>query len=116
MVPMMVTALFQLVHLNFTSFEMTMNLNESPKVKHVLVIVHHFTRCTRAYMTKDQKASTAVKSSFPFLEHLKGYSWTIIMLTVWDKLVDHYCISSPGKWPGGMSPPDPWKDDREVGG
>ena len=30
MVPVMVTAPFQLVHLNFTSFEMTTNLNESP--------------------------------------------------------------------------------------
>ena len=35
MVPMMVTAPLQLVHLDFTSFETTTNLNESPKVKHV---------------------------------------------------------------------------------
>ena len=33
----------QLVHLDFTSFEMTTDLNELPKVKHVLVIVDHFT-------------------------------------------------------------------------
>ena len=58
---MMVTAPLQLVHLNFTSFEMTLNLNESPEVKHVLVIVDHFMRYTRAYETKDQKASTAAK-------------------------------------------------------
>ena len=31
----------QLVHLDFTSFEMTTNLDESPKVEHVLVIVDH---------------------------------------------------------------------------
>ena len=37
---------FQLVHLDFTSFEMTTNLNELPKVKHILVIVDHFMRCT----------------------------------------------------------------------
>ena len=36
MVPMMVTAPLQLVHLNFTSFEMNTNLNELPKVEHVL--------------------------------------------------------------------------------
>ena len=48
MVPVMVTALLQLVHLNFTSFETTINLNESPKVKHILVIVDHSTRYTRA--------------------------------------------------------------------
>ena len=56
MVPMMVTAPLQLVHLDFTSFEITLNLNELPKVKNVLVILDHFTRYTRAYVTKDQKA------------------------------------------------------------
>ena len=61
MVQMMVTAPLRLVHLNFTSFEITTNLNESPKVKNILVIVDHFTRYTRAYVTKDQKASTAAK-------------------------------------------------------
>ena len=54
----------QLVHLNFTSFKMTTNLNESPKVENVLVIVDHFTRYTRAYVTKDQKASTAAKTLY----------------------------------------------------
>ena len=61
MVPVMVTAPLQLVHLDFTSFETTTDLNESPKVKHVLVIVDHFMRYTRAYVTKDQKVSTAAK-------------------------------------------------------
>ena len=61
---MMVTAPLQLVHLNFTSFEMTTDLNKAPKVKHVLVIVDHFTRYTRAYVTKDQKALTAAKTLY----------------------------------------------------
>ena len=63
MVPVMVTAL-QLVHLDFTSFKTTTNLNESPKVKHILEIVDHFTRYTRAYVTKDQKVSTAAKTLY----------------------------------------------------
>ena len=79
MVPVMVTAPLQLVHLNFTSFEMTTDLNESPKVKHVLVIVDHFMRYTRAYLTKDQKVSTDAKTlydgSSPFLENPREYSW-----------------------------------------
>ena len=62
MVPMMVTTPLQLVHLNFTSFETTTNLNESPKVEHVLVIVDHFMIYTRPYVTRDQKASTAAKT------------------------------------------------------
>ena len=64
MVPMMVTAPLQLVHLNFTLFKMTTNLNESPKVKHVLVIVDHFTRNTWVYVTKDQKVSTTAKNLY----------------------------------------------------
>ena len=64
MILMMVTAPLQVVHLNFTSFEMTTNLNESPKVKNILVIVDHFTRYTRAYVTKDQKALTAAKTLY----------------------------------------------------
>ena len=43
---------------------MTTNLNESPKVKNVLVIVDHFTRYIRVYVTKYQKASTAAKTLY----------------------------------------------------
>ena len=64
MVPMMVTTPLQLIHLNFTSFKTTTNLNKLPKVKHILVIVDHFTTYTRAYVTKDQKASTAAKTLY----------------------------------------------------
>ena len=61
---MMVTAPLHWVHLNFTSFEMTKDLNELPKVEHILVIVDHFMRYTRAYVTKDQKALTAAKTLY----------------------------------------------------
>ena len=61
MVPMMVTTPLWLVHLDFTSFETTTNLNESPKIENVLVIIDHFTRYTRAYVTKDQKALMAAR-------------------------------------------------------
>ena len=64
MVLMMVTTPLQLVHLNFTSFKMTTDLNESPKFEHVLVIVDHFMRYTRAYVTKDQKVLTAAKTLY----------------------------------------------------
>ena len=64
MVPIMVTAPLQLVHLDFTSFEMIINLNELTRVKNILVIVDHFTRYTRAYVTKDQKVLTAAKTLY----------------------------------------------------
>ena len=79
MVPMMVTTPLQLVHLNFTSFETTMNLNGSPKVKNILVIVDHFTRYTRAYVSKDQKALTAARILYEGFISIFGAPKRILM-------------------------------------
>ena len=76
---MMVTASLQLVHLNFTSFEMNTDLNESPKVEHVLVIVDHFMRYTRAYVTKDQKVLTAAKTLYEGFISIFGAPERILM-------------------------------------
>ena len=51
----------ELVHVDFTSVESTMELNEPPSVKNILVITDHFTRCALAVMTKDQTAKTIAK-------------------------------------------------------
>ena len=69
----------QLVYLNFTSFETTTDLNESPKVKPVLVIVDHFMRYTRAYVTKDQKASTVAKTLYEGFISVFGAPERILM-------------------------------------
>ena len=69
----------QLVHLNFTLFETTMNLNESPKVENILVIVDHFTRYTRTYVTKDQKAWTATKILYEEFISIFGAPERILM-------------------------------------
>ena len=79
MVPMMVTAPLQLVHLGFTSFETTTNLNDSPKVKHIFVIVDHFMRYTRAYVTKDQKTLTATKTLYEGFISIFGASKRTLM-------------------------------------
>ena len=74
------TAPLQLVHLDFTTlFEMTTNLNESPKVENILVIVDHFTRYTRAYVTKDQKALTAAKTLYEGFISIFGTAKKILM-------------------------------------
>ena len=56
-----------------------MNLNESPKVENVLVIVDHFTRYTRAYVTKDQKALTAAKILYEGFISIFGAPKRILM-------------------------------------
>ena len=97
---MMVTAPFQLVHIDFTSFEMTTDLNESPKVEHVLVIVDHFMRYTRAYVTKDQKALTAAKTLYEELISIFGAPKRILIekgkafpSEVVEQLCSHFRIS-----------------------
>ena len=48
----------ELVHVDFTSIETTMELNKPPSVKNVLVLTDHFMRYAMAFVTKDQKAKT----------------------------------------------------------
>ena len=50
----------ELVHIDFTSIETTMELNQPPSVKNVLVLTNHFTRYVMAFITKDQKGKTVV--------------------------------------------------------
>ena len=51
----------ELVHLDYTSIESTMELKKPPVVKNVLVITDHFTGYGLAVVTKDQMAKTVVK-------------------------------------------------------
>ena len=51
----------KLVHVDFTSIETTMELNQPPSVKNVLVITDHFKRYSIVFVTKDQKAKTVMQ-------------------------------------------------------
>ena len=64
--PIQAYALLELVHLNYTSIESTMELNKPPMVKNVLVMTNHFMRYALAVVTKDQMAKTVAKV---FYEH-----------------------------------------------
>ena len=59
--PIQAYAPLKLVHVDFTSIETTMELNQLPSVKHILVLTDHFKRYTMAFVTKDQKAKTVVQ-------------------------------------------------------
>ena len=56
--PIQAYAPLELVHVNFTSIKTTMELNQLPSIKNVLVLTDHFTRYVMAFITKDQKANT----------------------------------------------------------
>ena len=59
--PISVYAPLELVHLDYTSIESTMELNKPPVVKNVLVMTDHFTRYALAIVMKDQTAKTVAK-------------------------------------------------------
>ena len=51
--PIVATTLMDLLHVDFTSLEMTLELNRLPKVTNVLVFQDHFTKYVMAYMTPE---------------------------------------------------------------
>ena len=59
--PIRAYAPLELVHLDYTSIESTMELNKPPVVKNVLVMTDHFMRYALAVVTKDQTAKTVTK-------------------------------------------------------
>ena len=60
--PIWAYALLELVHLDYTSIDSTMELNKPPPmVKNVLVMTDNFMRYTLAVVTKDQIAKTVMK-------------------------------------------------------
>ena len=56
-----VYAPLELVHLDYTSIESTMELNKPPRVKNILVMTNHFMRYALAVVTKDKMAKTVAK-------------------------------------------------------
>ena len=47
-----------LVHVDFTTIETTMELDKTPKVVNVLVVQDHFMKYVMAFITPDQKVKT----------------------------------------------------------
>ena len=52
----------EILHIDYTSIEETVNLNEKPVIHNVLVMQDHFSKHVVAYVVKDQKAKTAAKA------------------------------------------------------
>ena len=56
--PIIVTTPLELLHVDFTSNETTMELDQPPNVVNLLVFCDHFTKHIMAYMTPNQTAKT----------------------------------------------------------
>ena len=59
--PLVATTPLDLLHVDFTSIETTLELNQSPRVANVLVFQDHFTKHVLAYVTPNQTAKTVTK-------------------------------------------------------
>ena len=59
--PIIATAPLELLHIDLTSIEMTMELNQPRNMVSILVFCHHFTKHVLAYVTPDQTAKTIAK-------------------------------------------------------
>ena len=59
--PIAANAPLDLLHVDFTSIETTLELNQSPRVANVLVFQDHFTKHMLAYVTPDKTAKTIAK-------------------------------------------------------
>ena len=57
----MATAPLDLLHVDFTSIETTMELNQSPRVANILVFQDHFTLHVLAFVTPDQTVKIIAK-------------------------------------------------------
>ena len=52
----------EILHIDYTSIEETVDLNEKPVIRNILVMQDHFSKHVVAYVVKDQKAKTAAKA------------------------------------------------------
>ena len=55
------TTPLDLLHVDFTSIETMLKLNQSPRVTNILVFQDHFTKHVLAYVTPNQTAKTITK-------------------------------------------------------
>ena len=59
--PIVATIPLDLLHVDFTSIETTLKLNQLPRVTNILVFQDHFMKHMLAYITPDQTAKTIAK-------------------------------------------------------
>ena len=89
------TTLMDLLHVDFTSIEMTQELNRLPKFASVLVFQDHFMKHVIAYMTPNQTAKTVTKflyvsyiSIFGALARLLSNQGANFMSSIIDEIVN----------------------------
>ena len=93
--PIMAITPLDLLYINFTSIEMTMELNQMPRVTNVLVFQDHFTKHIMAYVTPNQTAKTVTK--FLYQGYISIFRALARLLRNWganymSSIIDELCM------------------------
>ena len=80
--PTVATTPLDLLHVDFTSIETTMDLNQLPRVTNILVFQDHFTKHIMAYVTPDQTAKVVAK--FLYQGYIVIFRVPARLLSNWD--------------------------------
>ena len=89
------TTPLDLLHVDFTSIETTMELNKLPRVANILVFQDHFTKHVLAYVTPDQTAKTVTK--FLYQGYVSIFGAPARLLSNWgasfmSSIIDKLCM------------------------
>ena len=92
--PMVATTPMDLLHVDFTSIEMTLELNRPPKVTSLLVFQDHFVKHVMAYMIPDQTAKTV--TNFLYQCYISIFGTLARLLSNWganfmSSIIDEMC-------------------------
>ena len=128
--PIVATTPLDLLHIDFTSIQMTMELNQLPRVANVLVFQDHFIKHIMAYVTPNQTAETLTKFLYQgyilifralarllsdwganFMSSIIG---EMCMLPWCEEIVDH-AIPPTNKWVGGEITSNHNVNDQKAG-
>ena len=93
--PIVSTTPMGLMHIDFTSIKMTMELNRLPKVANVLVIQGHFTKHVIVYVTPNQTTRTITKFLYQGYISIFGALATLLSdcsVNIMSSIIGEMCI------------------------
>ena len=93
--PIVATAQLGLLHIDFTSIEMTMELNQPPRVANILLFQDHFMKHIMAYVTPNQTAKMVAK--FMHQGYISIFGALARLLSDWganfmSSIIDELCM------------------------
>ena len=127
--PIRVYASLELVHLDYTSIESTMELNKPLVVKNVLVMTDHFTRYALVVVMKDQTTKTVAKVFYERFIAVFGAPAKLLsdgcqlyvhpgggtLCRSRHPKVPYHHLPCPVQWAGGMLSPNAVPHDWQAG-